>query len=339
MNTPVDRRRRALLGATVLPALGAALGVTFAPTAQAQSLVGPVTLLVPYPAGGPSDLTARTLAAPVAKELGLDVMVDNIAGASGVIAVQKVLNSPADGRLVYQGSQSELIIPPLTMRSIKYKPTDMEIVHPTTITPMLLVVRNGLPVNSLQDFINVARQRSAAQPLSYGSSGVGSLYHLVPEGMAKMASARFNHIPYKGAVQMVQDLVGDRLDFAVMALTGTVVQQLQAGQYRALANMSRYKPSALANLPSVSDHELFKTIDFSTNSAYFVKRGTPLPIRQALNKAIGNALLTGPVIQTLEGDGRRLQRGLSLADSEAFYSGEIAKYERILSAIGFQTLD
>lgn len=339
MKTPIDRRRRALLGAALLPALGAAGGLTLTTRAWAQALTGPVTLLVPYPAGGPSDLTARTLVAPVAKELGLDVIVDNIAGASGAIAVQKVLNSPADGRLVYQGSQSELIIPPLTMRSIKYKPADMEIVHPTTITPMLLVVRNGLPVGNLQEFVNVARQRSASQPLSYGSSGVGSLYHLVPEGMAKMANARFNHIPYKGAVQMVTDLVGDRLDFAVMALTGTVVQQLQSGQYRALANMSRYKPSALAHLPSVSDAEVFKTIDFSTNSAYFVKRGTPLPIRQALNKAIGNALLTAPVIATLEGDGRRLQRGLSLADSEAFYAGEIAKYERILSQIGFQTLD
>ena len=201
-----------------------------------------MSLVVPYPAGGPSDLTARTLVGPVAKELGLDVIVENISGASGVIAVQKVLSSPADGRLVYQGSQSELIIPPLTMRSITYKPSDMEILHPTTITPMLLVVRKGLPVTNLQEFVDVARQKSASQPLSYGSSGIGSLYHLVPEGMAKMAGARFHHIPYKGAGQLVQDLAGDRLDFAVMALTGTVLQALRAGQYRAIANMSRYKP-------------------------------------------------------------------------------------------------
>ena len=307
--------------------------------AQGTTLTGPVTLLVPYPAGGPSDLVARTLAAPVAKELGLDVITDNISGASGAIAVQKVLSSPADGRLVYQGSQSELIIPPLTMRSIKYKPTDMEIIHPTTITPMLLVVRNGLPVTSLQEFINLGKQRSASQPLSYGSSGVGSLYHLVPEGMAKMAGSRYNHIPYKGAVQMMQDLVGDRLDFAVMAFSGTVLQSLQVGQFRAIANMSKYKPKDLAHLPSISDAEVFKTIDFSTNSAYFVKKGTPLAIKTQLNKAIGNALATQPVVQVLEGDGRRLQRGLSLAESEAFYAGEIAKYERILSQIGFQTLD
>ena len=307
--------------------------------AQSSTLTGPVTLLVPYPAGGPSDLVARTLAAPVAKELGLDVITDNISGASGVIAVQKVLSSPADGRLVYQGSQSELIIPPLTMRSIKYKPTDMEIIHPTTITPMLLVVRNGLPVTNLQEFINLGKQHSASQPLSYGSSGIGSLYHLVPEGMAKMAGARYNHIPYKGAVQLTQDLVGDRLDFAVMAFSGTVLQGLQVGQFRAIANMSKYKPKDLAHLPSISDAEVFKSIDFSTNSAYFVKKGTPLAIKTALNKAIGNALSTQPVMQVLEGDGRRLQRGLSLTESEAFYAGEIAKYERILSQIGFQTLD
>lgn len=307
--------------------------------AFAQGVTGPVALVVPYPAGGPSDLTARTLVAPVARELGTDVIVENVSGASGAIAVQKVLNAPADGRLIYQGSQSELIIPPLTMRSIKYKPSDMEILHPTTITPMLLVVRKGLPVNTLQEFIDVARQKSASQPLSYGSSGVGSLYHLVPEGMAKLAGARFNHIPYKGAVQLVQDLVGDRVDFAVMALTGTVLQALNVGQYRAIANMSTYKPKQLAHLPSISDVEIFKTIDFSTNSAYFVRTGTPLAIKIQLNKAIGNALSTPPVIQTLEGDGRRLQRGLSLAESEAFYASEIAKYERIITQIGFQALD
>lgn len=314
-----------------------ACALTARSLAQGASITGPVSLVVPYPAGGPSDLTARTLVAPVARELGTDVIVENISGASGAIAVQKVLNAPADGRLVYQGSQSELIIPPLTMRSIKYKPRDMEIIHPTTITPLLLVVRKGLPATSLQQFVDVAR--SAARPLSYGSSGVGSLYHLVPEGMAKLANVSFNHIPYKGALQLVQDLVGDRVDFAVMALTGTVLQALQVGQYRALANMSRYKPKDMAHLPSISELEVFRTIDFSTNSAYFVRNGTPPAIKSLLNRAIGNALSTPAVVQTLEGDGRRLQRGLSLADSELFYASEIAKYERIIAQIGFQALD
>ena len=313
--------------------------LAFAAFAQGTTISGTLSLVVPYPAGGPSDLTARTLAAPVARELGVTVIVENISGASGAIAIQKVLNAPADGRLVYQGSQSELIIPPLTMRSITFKPSDMEILHPTTITPMLLVVRNGLPVTSLQEFIDVARQKGTSQPLSYGSSGVGSLYHLVPEGMAKLASVHFNHIPYKGAVQMVQDLMADRLDFAVMAFSGTVLQALQVGRYRAIANMSRYKPKDLAHLPSISDVELFKSIDFSTNSAYFVKKGTPLAIKTQLNKAIGNALSTQPVIQALEGDGRRLQQGLGLAESEAFYASEIAKYERIIAQTGFQSVD
>jgi len=307
--------------------------------AQVAVFASPVSLVVPYPAGGPSDLTGRTFQAPLGKELGMDVIVENIAGASGVIAVQKVLNSPADGRLVYQGSQSELIIPPLTMNSIKYKPGDMEIIHPTTITPLLLVVRKGLPVKNLQEFIDVARQRSASQPLSYGSSGIGSLYHLVPEGMAKLAKARFNHIPYKGSVQMTQDLAGDRLDFAVMALTGTVLQALKAGQYTALANMSQYKPKDMAHLPSVSDVDVFKTIDFSTNSAYFVKKGTPAAIKNQLNRAFRGAIASQPVLAALEGDGRRLQKPQSLLEAEAFYASEIAKYQRIIKAIDFKPLD
>lgn len=332
--------RRAFVGAMLgTPLAVPLLGASGVAHAQSVTFAPPVTLLVPYPAGGPSDLVARTLTAPLAKELAVDVIVDNIAGASGAIAVQKVLSSPADGRLIYQGSQSELIIPPLTMRSIKYKPSDLEIIHPTTITPMLLVVRNGLPVKSLQEFIALARQRSSSQPLSYGSSGVGSLYHLVPEGMAKQANARFTHIPYKGAVQLVQDLVGDRVDFAVMAFTGTVLQNLNAGQYRAIANMSRYKPKDLAQLPSIADAEAFANIDFSTNSGYFVRRGTPLAIKEALNRALGAALNAPVVVERLESDGRRLQRGLTLAQSEAFYAGEIAKYERIIAQANFQPLD
>jgi tripartite-type tricarboxylate transporter receptor subunit TctC len=294
---------------------------------------------VPSPAGGGSDVTARIVAGPIAKELGAEVVVENVAGASGGIAIQKVMAAPADGRIIYQGSQSELIIPPLTIKSVKHKPADLEIVHPITTTRLVLVVRKNLPANNLQEFVALARQRSASEPLSYGSSGIGSLYHLIPEAMAKLAHVTLNHIPYKGAAPMMQDLIGDRVDFTVMAYSTTMNASVQAGHYRIIANMSKDKPKELVQLPSISDLDMFKTVDYASNAGYFVRKGTPSAIKLQLNRAIGGAMSTPAVYNALEADGRLVHRRMSLEDAEAYYRSEVAKYERVITQTGFQPLD
>lgn len=297
---------------------------------------GPMSLVVPYPAGGPSDITARIVAPAIARTLQREVVVENIGGATGGIAIQKILNAPADGRLIYQGSQNELIIPPLTIKSVRYQPSDLEIVHPITTTRLVLVTRKGLPVQNLSEF--VAHAKASGTPLSYGSPGVGSLYHLIPERMAKLSGVKYNHIPYKGTAPMMQDLIGDRLDFAVIAFTTTMLASVQAGHYRIIANMSSDKPKELASLPSVSDVEAFRTVDYASNAGYFVKKGTPVAIKSQLNRALGEAF-DGAVATSLEADGRLVHRRMSLADSEAFYKAEIAKYERIIAETGFKPLD
>ena len=321
----------------------AALLVGLSPFVAAQSpaptIAGPLSLIVPYPAGGGSDITARIFAEPIGKELNAAVVVDNIGGATGGIAARKMLNAPADGRLFYQGSQNEVILPPLTIKSTSYQSSDFEIVHPITTTRLVLVVRKGLPVNSLQELMDLARTRSATEPLSYGSPGIGSLYHLVPDSMGKLLSVRFNHIPYKGGAPLMQDLLGDRIDFTVMAFSTTMMPAVQAGHYRVIANMSKDKPRELAHLPSVSDVPVFKDVDFASNAAYYVRKGTPPDIRQRLNTAIGNAVASPGVIQALEGDGRRVPPRMSIADAEKFFQTELAKYRTVVSLTGFQPMD
>lgn len=312
--------------------LAAASFATLAQTAPA----GPVTLIVPYPAGGPSDVTARIVGPAVARRLQTEVIVENIGGATGGIAIQKMLSAAADGRLLYQGSQNELIIPPMTVKSVRYQPTDLEIIHPITTTRLVLVIRKGLPVKDLAEF--VAYTKSSPTPLSYGSPGVGSLYHLIPERMAKLTGTKYNHIPYKGTAPMMQDLIGDRLDFGVIAFTPSLIASVQAGHYRIIANMSRDKPKELASLPSASDIEAFKTVDYASNAGYFVRKGTPVALKTQLNRALGEAF-DGAVATQLEADGRLVHRRMSLADAEAFYKTEIAKYERIIAETGFQPLD
>lgn len=307
--------------------------------APAPAIAGPVSLVVPYPAGGASDITARIFSDPIGKELGVPVVVENIGGATGAIAVQKMLNAPADGRIVYQGSQNEVLLPPLTIRGTRYQPSDFEIVHPITTTRLVLVVRKGLPVHNLQEFVDLARSRGASAPLSYGSPGVGSLYHLVADSMGKLASARLNHIPYKGGAPLMQDLIGDRVDFTVMAFSTTMLASVQAGHYRIIANMSKDKPRDLAGLPSVSDLPVFKDVDYASNAAYYVRKGTPPAVRQLLNTAIGAVVASPAVVKALEADGRRVPPRMSIADAERFYQGEIARYRNVVQLTGFQPVD
>lgn len=317
------------------------VGISSMVFAQAPipTIASPMSLIVPYPAGGGSDITARILAEPIGRELNAAVIVENIGGATGGIAARKMLNAPANGRILYQGSQNEVILPALTIKSISYQPTDFEIVHPITTTRLVLVVRKGLPVNSLQELMNLARTRSASEPLSYGSPGIGSLYHLVSDSMGKLMSVKFNHIPYKGSAPLMQDLLGDRIDFTVMAFSNTMMPAVQAGHYRLIANMSRDKPRELVHLPSISDMPVFKDMDFTSNAAYYVKKGTPPAIRQLLNVAIGNAVTSPTVIKSLEGDGRRVPPRMSLAEAESFFQKELAKYRTMVSLTGFQPID
>ena len=324
---------------TALAALLVGLSPFVAAQSPAPTIAGPLSLIVPYPAGGGSDITARIFAEPIGKELNAAVVVDNIGGATGGIAARKMLNAPADGRLFYQGSQNEVILPPLTIKSTSYQSSDFEIVHPITTTRLVLVVRKGLPVHSLRELMDLARARSATEPLSYGSPGIGSLYHLVPDSMGKLLSVRFNHIPYKGGAPLMQDLLGDRIDFTVMAFSTTMMPAVQAGHYRVIANMSKDKPRELAHLPSVSDVPVFKDVDFASNAAYYVRKGTPPDIRQRLNTAIGNAVASPGVIQALEGDGRRVPPRMSIADAEKFFQTEVAKYRTVVSLTGFQPMD
>ena len=302
----------------------------------APGIAGPVSLVVPYPAGGASDFTARLFAEPLHQQLGATVVVENIGGATGAIAAQKMLNAPANGQMLYQGSQNELILPPLTVQGMRYDVSDFEIVHPVTTTRLVLVVRKGLPVKNLDEFIQLMRSRSQSEPITCGIPGVGSLYHLIPSSMAKQADAQLNFIPYKGSAPIVQDILGDRIDFTIMAFSTSMLQFDKEGRYRIIANLSTDKPKELAHLPSLSDVAVFKDMDYASNAAYYVKKGTPLPIRQALNAAIGHIVASPAVIQGLEGDGRRVWQPMSIAEAETFYAKEIEKYRGMVKLTGFQ---
>lgn len=309
------------------------------PLVHADAIKGSVSLIVPYPAGGASDVTARIVAKPLASELGSNVIVENIGGASGGIAANKLLNSPADGRAIFQGSPNELIIPPLTIKRVPFTPEDFEIVHPVTTTRMILVARNELPVKNFKEFLELAKSQSKTAPLSYGTPGVGSLYHLLSNNVEKLGGFKGNHIPYQGAAPIMVDLLGNRIDFTIIAYTASTLNAIKAGQYKPLAFLSTNTPQELKDIPSISEFEGYAGLDLSANAAYFVKKGTPEAVRKQLNEAVGNAVRSEAVTKALEADAREVPPKMTLEEADAFYKAEVQKYRSIVEQAGFQPLD
>lgn len=326
--------RRSILKASAALALAPVAGWMKAAQAQAYPS-GPVSMMVPYPAGGPSDLSARILSGPIGDSLGAKVVVENLGGATGTIAATKVLHAKADGGIIFQGTQNELILPPLTNRAVRYQPDAFESLQPTTVTHLVLLVRAGLPVDSVDGFLKQAAQRDAATSLTYGTVGVGSLYHLIAEYLGKTVNVPFTHVPYTGTAPVIQDLAGGQIDFSIMPFQASMLEMIKSGRFKAIAVLSRNKPAVLAHVPSITDTPALAHFEYASYAGYYVKKGTPAPIKEALNKAIGNALQDKTVIVKLEADGRNVMPRMSLDQAAAAYAIEVAKYKEMIRVTGY----
>ena len=195
-----------------LLALLASLLMTGAALAQSYPSK-PVSLMVPYPAGGLSDVIARTVNTTLAKNFGQPVIVENLGGVSGAIAAQKVLNSPSDGQIIFQGSPNELILSPLANAAVKFKSEDFRLVQMIATAQIGFLARKDLPVNNVDEFLDYARKMAKeGKPITYASVGPGSFYHLLGEHLSKVTQIEMTHIPYKGAAPANQDLLGGQVD-------------------------------------------------------------------------------------------------------------------------------
>lgn len=335
MTSPTSEARRSLIKAAALIAMAPAAALAKVKPYPA----GPVNMMVPYPAGGPSDVSARILSRPIGQALGTQVVVENLGGATGTIAAAKVLNGNADGSTFFQGTQNELILPPLTNSAVRYEPSDFESLQPITATHLVLLVPSNLPVDSTESFLKYAAARAADQPLTYGSVGVGSLYHLITDYMGKILGLPFTHVPYRGTAPVVQDLAGGQIDFSIMPFQASMLAMIAEGRYKALAVLTKNKPAVLADIPSITEVAGLENFEYASYAGYFVKKGTPQDIKVKLNQAIGAALRNREVIDKLEADGRLVSAPMTLEASHAAYTAEIAKYREMIRVTGFVQTD
>ena len=297
----------------------------------------PVTLMVPYPAGGLSDVIARLVSPVLAKHLDKTVIVENLGGAGGAIAAQKVLNSPADGNLIYQGSPNELILTPMAVSSVKYKAEDFRPVQTISLNEMMVFARKDLPVSNGDELAAyAAKVAREGKPLTYASVGVGSFYHLLGGKMSKDLGIPMTHVPYKGGADAFRDLVSDQVDIFITPYSLAQVEFVKQGKVKAVAALTPQRQRLLPDTPTTAESKALKNFQYEIGTGYFVKRDTPEPIVQALHKGLQKVLTDTQLRAGLFAMGQEVSPAQTLAEADRSYKDEIAAYRAIAKAIGLQ---
>ena len=297
----------------------------------------PVTLLVPYPAGGVSDVIARTVNNTLAKQLGQPVIVENLGGASGSIAAQKVLSQPSDGYMVFQGSPNELILAPLALSAVKFKSEDFRLVNMISTAQIGFLTRGDLPVNSIDEFVEYARkQAQQGRPITYASVGPGSFYHLLGEHLSKVTGIPMVHVPYKGGAPAEQDLISGQVDIFMSPFATKHVELRKAGRIKVLALLNPARLETAKDIPAITESKTLKDFTFNIWTGYFVKRDTPEAVVATLNKAIAGTLTDPTVRANLEAASLAPAPTLSVAGAANAYIDGTAQFRAIAKSINLQ---
>lgn len=306
--------------------------------AQAQNYpTRPVTMLVPYPAGGLSDVIARSVNNTLGKQLGQPVVIENLGGASGSIAAQKVLNAPSDGYQLFQGSPNELILAPLAIASIKFKSEDFRLVQMIATAQIAFLARKGLPVSTVDEFLDHARKAAQqGRPVTYASVGPGSFYHLLGEHLSKVTGIPMVHVPYRGSAPAEQDLMANQVDFFLAPYGKKYDEMHKQNRLQVLAMLNSERLEGVKGFPAITESKQLKDFAFNIWTGYFVKKDTPEPVVVALHKAITETLADPGVHQALEANSQLLAKPLPLAAVDKAYLDGIHQFRAIAKSIQLQ---
>ncbi len=284
--------RAALAGALTIGAL--------APTAAQDFPTRPVTVIVPFSAGGPTDALIRTLGERMRESLGQPVLVENVTGAAGTIGVGRVAKAPGDGYTLSFGHWSTHVINgavyPLPFDLL----TDLEPVALLTSYPMLLVSKNAIPAKDLKEF--VAWTRANQDKAAVGSIGAGSAAHVAGVYYENLAGVKLNYIPYRGAAPALQDLLSGNIDF-MFDHVANALPHVKEGKIRAYAVTSDKRLASAPDIPTVDEAGLPK-LHVSIWFGLWAPKGTPKEVIAKLNAAVKDSLADPAVRAKLEALGQ-----------------------------------
>jgi tripartite-type tricarboxylate transporter receptor subunit TctC len=323
--TPITRR--SLLGSAAASAfLSAAPAI-----AQSGWPDRPIKLIVPYPAGGSTDVLFRILAERMKDKLGQPFVVENRPSASGNTGAEAVFHSAADGYMLLASSGSPLAINGWLYKKLNYEPERFEPIAVMSRIPNVLAVRNDFPARSPQEFI--AYTRANPGKVSYASQGVGTASHLTAELFMKLTGARLLHVPYKGTSPALNDIVAGHVDSSFISLS-SALELAQGGKLRLLGIATEKRIDALPDIPTLAEagHPELVT---STWNALSAPPGTPAAIVARLNAAVNETLQDAHVQSRF----RELQLTAASggpAETKAMIAKERRQWGEVVQAAGIQ---
>lgn len=316
-------RRSFLAG---IAALGS--GKSLAQQGAATWPTRPIRFIVPYAAGGPTDVAARILAETLSQRLPQQVVVENVTGAGTVVGTTRAA-ATKDGHAFLVATVAHAVNAVL-YANLTFDPVkDFRGVALMGTVPQIVLVGKSFPGNSLADLLAAARTKPGG--LTYGSAGIGSAQHLAAELLAKLAKIDLVHVPYRGAGPAVTDLIGGQLDLVIDS-AATALTQVKGGALHALAVTTKERLPALPELPTVAD--ALPGYEAYTWNAILAPTGTAPEIVAAMNK-ITNAALADPVlIRRFEELGIAVAQNSTPEATNAFVAAEMAKWQPLLRSAG-----
>lgn len=313
-------------------ALGASVAQADSPAAAYPSK--PIRLVVPYAAGGSTDIIGRLLAQKLGDNMGVSVVVDNRPGANGTIGCDLAAKSPADGYTLVLGDVGCMAMAPGLYTKLPYNPLkDFAVVSLVGRSPLVLTVGSKSELKSLSDLTAAAKANPGK--LNFPSSGTGGPNHLGAEMYAMQAQVKVTHVPYKGSAPSVVSLVSGETDFGFLTAV-TINSQLNAGNVKALAVAHTERLPAMPNVPTFIEQGMK---GFTADAWFMVSApaGTPQPIIDRLYKEIAKALPEAEVKAKFDSAGV-LPSGIDPKASTAFLNEEIAKWRGVIKTANI-TLD
>jgi tripartite-type tricarboxylate transporter receptor subunit TctC len=266
----------------------AAILIATAPALGQSWPTRPITMVVPFAAGGPTDAVGRVVAQGLSEALGQQVVVENVGGAGGMTGASRVAHAPADGSVVLFGGSSSQVFNQLIYKKPLYNSrTDFTPVVLLTEQASVLIARNDLPANSLSEFIRYVKENKSA---SFGSAGVGSSTHLGCLLLNVAIGADVTHVPYRGAAPAMQDMIGRRIDY-MCDLVPDAVPHVSSGDVKAIAMLARSRSPILPEVATADEQGL---AGFEASSWYglFMPKDAPPPSVRKLHDAAVAALET-----------------------------------------------
>lgn len=272
------------------------LGLTalaLSPAANAQTWpTKPVTMVIPFAAGGPTDVLGRVMAEQMSQLLGQQVIVENVAGAGGMTGTARIVRGAPDGDQFVLGTVGTHAVNQTLYKAPLYNAaTDFAPVTLIADVPLVLIARKDLPVNNLQEFIAYTKANQAK--MQFASAGTGSAVHLGCLLLNAAIGTNVTHVPYRGSAPAMQDLMGGRVDF-MCEIASTALPQIQGDTVKALATLTSTRAAVLKDLPTAQEQGLAGFEAYTWN-AFFMHKDTPPAIVERLRQATIQAMDTPSV--------------------------------------------